>query len=130
MNILIDTHIALWSMYNDKRLSKVFREYLIDGDIVIYISLISAWEIAIKYSIGKLKVPADEFLRDCKAMGYRELSLSREHIKCVQHLPFGEEGHKDPFDRLLLAQADSEGMRFLTEDRRIQGYDIPAVIRQ
>ena len=130
MNILIDTHIALWSMYNDKRLSERSREYLIDENNNIFVSLVSAWEIAIKYSIGKLKIPADEFLRDCEAMGFRELTLTRDHIKCVQNLPFGPDGHKDPFDRMLLSQADSEGMRFLTEDSKILRHDIPAVIKQ
>ena len=59
MNVLIDTHIALWSMYNDKRLSEKSREYLLDEDNAIFVSLVSAWEIAIKCSIGKLDIPAD-----------------------------------------------------------------------
>lgn len=128
MNILIDTHIALWSMYDDQKLSEKAVQYLTDENNAIFVSLVSAWEIAIKSSLGKLSVPAKEFMRDCDAMGYRELTVSRQHIIRTQEMPQGPQGHKDPFDRLLLAQAEVEGYRFLTEDGKILQYQSPVIL--
>ena len=129
MNILLDTHIALWSMYDDNRLDSTAVSMLTDENNIIFVSLVSAWEIAIKTSIGKLHIPADGFMEDCKSMGYHLLPMKEKHVAAVQHLCDGPEGHKDPFDRFLLAQAEAEGIKFLTRDRKILKYDNPVILR-
>ena len=122
MNILIDTHIALWSLYEDKKLSKKAKGLLLDSNNTIYYSLASAWEVEIKHSIGKLSVPADAFIEDCDSIGFLPLSIKKEHILGLKDLPLLPDGHKDPFDRLLLTQARSERMAFLTLDKKILAY--------
>lgn len=129
MNILIDTHIALWSMYDDSRLNKHSRELLANENNTILVSHVSAWEIALKSSIGKLSIPTSEFLNDSAAMGFRELPLRKQHIINLPNIPAGSDGHKDPFDRMLIAQADSEGIKFLSEDSKILKYEISAIIK-
>ncbi len=122
MNILIDTHIALWSLYDDSRLSEKARDYLTDENNTIFLSMISAWEVEIKHSIGKLKVPADIFMEDCESLGFQMLNLKKEHLLGLKNLSFPENGHKDPFDRLLLSQAKTEKYGFLTEDENLLEY--------
>ena len=122
MNILIDTHIALWSLYDDSKLSEENRKYLTDENNTIFLSLISAWEVEIKHSIGKLEVPADIFLEDCESLGFQILNLKKEHLLGLKSLSYPENGHKDPFDRLLLSQAKTEKYGFLTEDENLRQY--------
>ena len=129
MNILIDTHIAIWSLYNDKKLSESSFGLLRDLRNNIYVSLVSAWEIEIKNSLGKLDVPSDSFIRDCEAMGFCLLPVKKEHILALKTLPYLDNGHKDPFDRLLIAQAESEGFSFLSEDSKILDYDCSCILR-
>ena len=129
MNVLIDTHIALWSMYRDSKLDPLSVSVLTEENNIIFVSLISAWEVALKTSIGKLNIPADGFMEDCKAMGYHLLPMREKHIAAVQHLENGPDGHKDPFDRFLLAQAISEEIKFLTMDRKILQYTDPVILR-
>ena len=129
MNILIDTHIALWSMYRDSKLDEHAVSILSDNNNIIFVSLVSAWEIALKTSIGKLNIPADGFMDDCKSMGFHLLPMKENHITAFQVLPPGPDGHKDPFDRLLIAQAQSEEMKFLTMDRKILSYANTAILR-
>ena len=120
MNILADTHILLWSLYDDSKLSSDARTYLSDSNNHIFYSLISVWEVEIKHSIGKMPVPSDGFIKDMDDMGYIPLNLKKEHIQHLQKL--GDSSHKDPFDRLLLAQALSERYHFLTQDEKILAY--------
>ena len=127
MNILIDTHIALWSLYDEKKLSKKAKQLLLDSNNTIYYSLASAWEVEIKHSIGKLPVPADTFIEDCDSTGFLPLSIKKEHILSLKDLPLLPDNHKDPFDRLLLTQAKSEKMAFLTLDKKILAYGDPCI---
>ena len=129
MNILIDTHIALFSMYDDRKLNEKSAALLCDEKNIIFVSLISAWEIAIKTSLGKLDIPADEFLNDCTSMGYQLLPMKAPHIVTVSHMGKGPNEHKEPFDRMLLAQAKSEKMKFLTRDRKILQYPDQEIIQ-
>ena len=129
MNILIDTQIALWGLYNDKKLPESSSGLLRDLRNNIYVSLVSAWEIEIKHSLGKLDVSSDSFIRDSEAIGFCLLPVKKEHILALKALPYPDNGHKDPFDRLLIAQAESEGFSFLSEDSRILDYDRSCIIR-
>lgn len=122
MKILIDTHIALRSLYDSGKLAKKSREYLSNPENEIYYSIISVWEVGLKHSIGKLEVPAEDFTEDCENAGFQILNLKKEHLFEVEKLPFPEGGHKDPFDRLLLSQAKTERYGFLTEDENLLEY--------
>ena len=122
MNILADTHILLWSLYDDKKLSAAAREYLMDENNRVYYSLISIWEVEIKHSLGKMPVSPDELLKDCDYMGFMSLNLKKEHITGLKELSKNDYTHKDPFDRMLLAQAISENYYFLTQDDKILQY--------
>ena len=126
MNILADTHILLWSIYDDDKLSDKAKNYLIDGRNRFYYSLISIWEVAIKNNIGKMPVPAEDLLEGCDEMGFVPLPLKKEHILRLQSLSEWE--HRDPFDRMLVAQAEAEKLQFLTEDRKIWDYKSPCIL--
>ena len=128
MKVLIDTHIALWSLYDSRRLSSLSIEILSDPKNDFFVSLASAWEVEIKHGIGKLEVPSVTFIDDCKAMGFNLLPINAEHIATLSLLEKAGSGHKDPFDRMLLAQSVSEGMGFLTGDSKILDYNLPNII--
>ncbi len=126
MNILADTHILLWSIYDDDKLSDKAKSYLIDGRNRFYYSLISIWEVAIKNNIGKMPIPAEDLLEGCDEMGFVPLPLKKEHILRLRSLSEWE--HRDPFDRMLVAQAEAEKFQFLTEDKKILDYKSPCVL--
>ena len=129
MRILIDTHIALWCMYEPMMLSDSSVRILSDSRNEFYVSLASVWEVEIKHGIGKLAVPSESFLSDCKDMGFSVLPINEKHIMVLGGLEKPDSGHKDPFDRMLLAQSVSEGMQFLTEDAKILDYCLATIIR-
>lgn len=122
MNILADTHILLWSLYDEKKLSDPAREYLMDENNRIYYSLVSIWEVEIKHSLGKMPVSSDELMKDCEYMGFLPLNLKKEHIIGLKELRKNNYGHKDPFDRMLIAQTLTENFYFLTQDNKIKQY--------
>ena len=126
MNILADTHILLWSIYDDDKLSDKAKNYLIDGRNRFYYSLVSIWEVAIKNNIGKMPIPAEDLLEGCDEMGFVPLPLKKEHIIRLQSLSEWE--HRDPFDRMLVAQAEAEKIHFLTEDKKILDYKSPCAL--
>lgn len=116
---LLDTHILLWALNNDRRLSDKHRSIFAKGEDVT-VSAISILEIAIKRSLGKLALNIDivEFLRE---RGVAVLPLNQAHAARVEHLPFH---HGDPFDRVLIAQAQIEGMALVTADADIRRYEV------
>ena len=127
MNILIDTHIALWATVESKKLTEQMRGILMDKGNTIYYSIISIWETTLKHA----KHPDEFTLTDyefdslCQRTRFRFLDLKRDHIFKVNTLVYPDdapEPHKDPFDRLLMAQAKSEGFKFLTHDHKIRWY--------
>ena len=129
MKVLIDTHIALWSLYDYAMLKPPSVAILSDPINEVFISLASAWEVEIKHSIGKLDVPSDVFVSDCKSMGFVILPINENHIQELSRLEKSVTGHIDPFDRMLLAQSVSEKMIFLTEDSKLLEYDLANIIR-
>ena len=129
MRVLLDTHIALWCMYRQKKLSCSSVRIMTDSKNEFFVSLASAWEIEIKHSIGKMEESSEVFLSDCKAMGFNLLPISEKHLSALGRLEKPENGHKDPFDRMLIAQAVSEGLFFLTEDSKLLEYGMPNIIR-
>lgn len=126
MKILLDTHAFLWLVWG-KNLSVLARETFTNPDNDIYLSAASYWEMAIKISLGKLDVAPDwasRFDQEIAANAIRWLPITKEHCRQLLLLP---KIHNDPFDRLLVAQAQVEAMTLLTSDTNIQQYPISAV---
>lgn len=127
MRILLDTHIILWAVTDSPKLPDAAREMIQDERNQIYFSAASIWEVAIKYSMSpdQLPVSSGDLLKYVEQSGYMELPVSAEHASGVAVLP---PVHKDPFDRILVAQAIAEPMRFLTHDRLLEQYGSPVFI--
>jgi len=118
MRLLLDTHVFLWCVKDDRRLTKAARA-LLSGAAEIYVSSASIWEAAIKAKLGKLDVDVDALVAAIVGSGFLELPVTAKHAAAVGRLP---DLHSDPFDRLLIAQAMSEPLRFLTADDALKGY--------
>jgi PIN domain nuclease of toxin-antitoxin system len=125
MRVLIDTQIFLWGLLEPKRLSQQAKIFLKDTfENEIYLSHVSAWEIAIKYGIKKLDIPdvPERYVPDrVKEAGFIHLPIKLEHVLQTHSLP---PIHKDPFDRLLVSQARVEGLTILTGDPHFAKYKI------
>lgn len=121
MRILLDTHIILWAVTDSPRLPKAAREMIGNERNRIYFSSASIWEVAIKHSLDPRQLPVSsrDLLKYVGQSGYVELPVSGEHAVYVETLP---PVHKDPFDRILVAQAFAEPMRLLTHDRTLEQY--------
>lgn len=117
---LIDTHILLWWLSDDKKLTKKVRDLIADPENHILVSAVSAWEIAIKRSLNKLKAP-DNLKEIVEASDIEFLSMNADHALYVEQLPGI---HNDPFDRLLVAQCIVEDLTFVTADKIIPKYKI------
>jgi len=116
---LADTHIILWSIADDRRLSEQHRAVLA-SEAVVFASAASVWEIAIKRSIGKLDAP-DDLPTLLPRMKFQPLTVTLQHANAVAGLP---RHHGDPFDRLLIAQARLENLTILTSDPHFARYDV------
>lgn len=121
MNLLLDTHLLLWAAAEPQRLSPQARELLLDPSNQPLFSAASLWEISIKNGLGRSDFNVDprRLWRMLLANGYRELPIASEHAVAVNDLP---PLHKDPFDRILIAQARVEGMPLLTVDKAVTAY--------
>ena len=125
--ILVDTHIALWSLYDAGRLSTKAIGELSDPLSEKFLSHVSVWEVAIKHQAHpeKMDVTPTEFAQTAQEAGYTLLPISLGAICGTETLPYGigqTAGHKDPFDRLLICHAQSENMAFMTHDANLAGY--------
>ena len=118
--LLLDTHILLWWLTDDERLGEKTRDAIIETRNDIYVSAASAWEISIKKKIGKLIAP-DDVERFVEDEGFEKLSIDFFHGQTAGNLP---EIHKDPFDRMLIAQAQAEGLILVTIDKNIMQYNV------
>src|SRR5689334_21953974 len=116
MNLLLDTHIFLWCEKDDRRLSKEARA-LINNAAEIYVSSISILEASIKRNLGKLDVDPKKLIETIEASGFLELPFTVKHAAEISRLP---DIHRDPFDRMLIAQALSEPLKFLTADKALR----------
>ncbi|HZB88054.1 MAG TPA: type II toxin-antitoxin system VapC family toxin [Terracidiphilus sp.] len=118
MRLLLDTHILIWLMEDNPRLSVRARDELA-GAREILVSSASLWEIAIKVRVGKLNVDMERLIARMDLAGAVELTVTHAHALATMRLPML---HRDPFDRLLVAQAQAETMRLLTADPRLTAY--------
>lgn len=126
MDVLLDTHILLWAWTGDKRLTKAQRELIASAEVRAWVSIISLWEIGIKASLGKLELmaPLNELVATLPEFHIDLLPLKVEHVQLVTTLPLH---HRDPFDRMLIAQAKHEGMHLLTADPHFAAYGVPVI---
>lgn len=120
MKYLLDTHILLQWLNNDRTLSHKISEIIANPDNIIFVSSVNTWEITIKKSLGKLEAPND-IEKAIEANDFQKLPITIEHSTYIANLPLY---HKDPFDRLLIAQAIVEGLTLLTCDTQIPKYSV------
>ena len=124
MKVLLDTHAFLWSISGDDRLSKTVEETFLNPDIHLFFSAASFWEICIKMSLGKLSLKRGwlkTIQKEMKINAIQWLPVEMQHCAELINLPFH---HRDPFDRMLIAQAMVEDLQILSRDRRLSAYDI------
>ncbi len=124
MKLLLDTHMLLWAAGSSQRLPEATRALLLDQYNDLVFSVASLWEIVIKSGLGRddFRVDAALLRRELRINGYEELPIASDHVLAVANLP---PLHKDPFDRLLIAQATVEGMTLITTDPLVAGYPGP-----
>jgi PIN domain nuclease of toxin-antitoxin system len=120
MRLLLDTHAFLWWWADDKKLPRKTRAIIADAEVVL-VSAASAWEMAIKMALDKLRFTG-RFADAVEACGFDRLAVDFEHAEAVRALP---PHHGDPFDRLLIAQALVEGATLVTHDRNFEAYHVP-----
>lgn len=121
MNLLLDTHIALWALSDDPKLPLKARSLIADRANTIFYSVASMWEVAIKRTLKPDRIPVSgvEFLHYCEKAGYRGMPIRDRHVAALETLaPL----HGDPFDRILIAQAMAEGFCLLTHDAALGAY--------
>ena len=123
MNILLDTHVLIWALENNPGLSDSARNSITRASNMVFVSSVSIWEIAIKRSLGKLEAP-DNLQEEIKLHRFTPLFISYDHAELAGKLP---DIHKDPFDRMLIAQAIIEKLKLVTRDKLIARYDVDMV---
>ena len=123
--ILLDTHIIVWAMNKDKRLTEKIEKIILEPQNSIYYSIASMWEIQIKYDKKKINISGKEFMHYCEMSGYHKLPVDDLHVAELETLKRDESAppHSDPFDRIMLCQAIAEGFTFITHDPLFRGYN-------
>lgn len=121
MNYLLDTHTFLWWVDDSRQLSDISREIIHNASNRIFLSLVSQWEIVLKASIGGLEFPINELEDTVEQNGFAPLTMSTRHIIESTSLPMH---HRDPFDRMLIAQARLESLTLISKDAVFPDYDV------
>jgi len=119
--LLLDTHLLLWWLSGDERLPQQAIDQVMAPASEVFVSQASLWEMAIKCSLGKLRVDLAELEAQIPRQGFHWLPITNSHLLAVAKLDSNDE-HRDPFDRLLVCQSRIEPMRLLTADRQLAGY--------
>lgn len=124
MKLLLDTHLLLWAAGEPDKLSERARTLIDDQNNILVFSAASLWEVTIKVGLGRADFLVDPYLlrRGLLENGYEELPINSQHALAVRQLP---DVHRDPFDRILVAQAMVEGLLLLTHDPLVQAYPGP-----
>ncbi|MGV9688082.1 type II toxin-antitoxin system VapC family toxin [Streptomyces sp. NPDC003444] len=122
MKLLVDTHVVIWWLLDSPQLSDDVKD-LLDTEEHAYVSAVTPWELSVKQALGKLDGPAElpELARDCQL---KPLPITGAHGIRAGRLP---PHHRDPFDRILIAQAQTEGLTLVTRDKHIPRYDVPVL---
>lgn len=124
MRVLLDTHALIWALSAPRRLPRRVIRRLEDPATAVFASAASTWEIAIKAALGKLHADLDEVSVGIRDTGFSELAISVAHTRRLAELP---PLHRDPFDRILIAQALEEGLTLVTHDPAIRAYAVPSL---
>ena len=130
MRVLLDTHVLIWALYDTSRLKDELADLIQDEENEICYSIASLWEVEIKHLKypESFKFTSADINYDAYSTGYHDVAIDPMHIFALGGLEDKDEtGHKDPFDRMLIAQAKSEGMLFVTHDKRLLAYNEPCV---
>lgn len=125
MNYLLDTHILLWLIQNHSNLSKTAKDIIISPHNNILFSAVNIWEVSIKYQKGGEFLKPTVFYQALLERNYQELTVNAHHALAVKDLPLI---HKDPFDRMLIAQAKTENLILMTVDEKIKQYDDVSIL--
>lgn len=132
MRLLLDTHIILWALDDNPQLSDQAKALIVDRKNDIYYSSASVWETTIKYMAkpDKIHISGSKLSELCRKMGYRMLPIADNHVKALETLIYHNpsQEHHDPFDRIMVAQAKADGLKFMTHDSKIPFYDEECVI--
>jgi len=120
MNILLDTHVLIWALENNSTLTEKAVNSIVDGNNMVFVSSVSVWGISIKQKLGKLQAP-DNLLEEIRLHRITPLHINSDHAQLAAKLPYI---HKDPFDRMLIAQAIIEKLVLLTRDESIAKYNV------
>ena len=132
MNLLLDTHVLIWALNEDQRLSEKARELILDPDNAIYYSSVSIWEVAIKHAIHPENVifTGKELSQYCQEAGFLPVEMRDRHVFALETITRADDAppHHDPFDCILIAQAKAENMSFLTHDSLLPYYNEMCII--
>ena len=121
MRLLLDTHVILWWLADDRRLKGSERRTIADRDALVYLSAVTLWEIAIQRNLGRLDLDIELLEQELQGNGMIELPIKWRHAKVTAALPHH---HEDPFDRMLVAQAQIEGLTLVSYDTAFKDYDV------
>lgn len=121
MRLLLDTHVLLWWLADDRTLGKTAREIIANPNNDVHVSTASVWEAAIKTALGRLEVELDDLEEAIVRNGFRPLPIGFRHAVTAGRLP---SVHRDPFDRMLVAQASVEELRIVSHDRVFERYGL------
>lgn len=132
MRLLLDTHLILWALDDSPRLPPQVRYLIEDATNELFYSVASAWEVQIKHMNAPLKmlIDGDTLMSRCDEGGLIQLPVAGRHVGTLKSLARNPEAkpHKDPFDRMLIAQAKADGLLLLTRDSLLSGYNEPCVL--
>ncbi len=132
MNLLLDTHILIWALNEDPRLPEKAKELIMDPDNAIYYSSVSIWEISIKHTNHpeNVEFTGKELSQFCQEAGFLPVEMRDKHVFALETIEREEDAppHRDPFDRMLIAQAKAENMSFITHDSLLPFYDEKCII--
>ena len=123
MNLLLDTHALLWWLDDSERLSEQARTAIADGGNPVFVSAAVIWEIRIKQALGKLKVPRN-FRTALERQHFDSIDITADHAHAISELPMH---HRDPFDRMLVAQCKVDKLTLVTRDAGLKKYKIPLI---
>lgn len=132
MKLLLDTHIILWALDDNPKLPIQARDLIMNMENDIYYSAASVWETTIKYMAkpDRIHISGSKLSDLCKKMGYSVLPITDNHVKALETLIYHNQYqlHNDPFDRIMIAQAKADGLKFVTHDSKIPFYEEDCVI--
>ena len=123
MKILLDTHVLVWALSSPEKIKPKVQDLLVDTDNIVFVSIASLWELQIKKSLNKISLP-DDFISQLQENGFELLDINYKHIVKLDELPLI---HRDPFDRMLVAQTIHENLSLVTNDLEIMKYNVKII---